>query len=106
MVRFIVNAFTRMRFCSTDGALDMKYKGSPGSQPSKLVAWFDHLERRNQDLNIVFGHWSTLGITKRNGIYNVDTGCLWGGQLTALRIDGKRKEYVQVDCECRKKARA
>ncbi|MGH8551475.1 MAG: symmetrical bis(5'-nucleosyl)-tetraphosphatase [Methylococcales bacterium] len=102
MIRFIVNAFTRMRYCTKDGSIDTQYKGSPGSQPEELVPWFDHSERRSRSLNIVFGHWSTLGITNRKGIYNLDTGCLWGGQLTALRLDGNRKEYIQVKCECGK----
>lgn len=102
MVRFIVNALTRMRYCTTDGSIDLKYKGRPGSQPSELVPWFDHSERKSQDLNIAFGHWSTLGITDKRGIYNLDTGCLWGGQLTALRLDGDRRQTIQVECECGK----
>lgn len=99
MIRFIVNAFTRMRYCAADGSIDLRYKGSPGSQPSELVPWFDHSGRRSRDLNIVFGHWSSLGITQKPGIYNLDTGCFWGGQLTALRLDGVGRHYFQVDCK-------
>ncbi|MCI0614407.1 symmetrical bis(5'-nucleosyl)-tetraphosphatase [bacterium] len=103
MTRFIVNALTRMRYCTRDGSIDIQYKGSPGSQPTELVPWFDHPDRQSRSLNIVFGHWSTLGITNQQGIYSLDTGCLWGGQLTALRIDVDCRKYFQVECECIKR---
>jgi bis(5'-nucleosyl)-tetraphosphatase (symmetrical) len=102
MIRFSVNVLTRMRYCTKDGAIDTKYKGVPGSQPAELMPWFDHPARRSQTLNIVFGHWSTLGLADRNGVYNIDTGCVWGGQLTALRLDPNSREYIQVQCECSK----
>ncbi len=103
MIRFIVNAFTRMRYCTRDGAIDIHYKGSPGSQRTDLVPWFDHPNRQSGSLNIVFGHWSTLGMVKKKGIYCLDTGCLWGGKLTALRLDGGTGKYFQVECESGKK---
>ncbi|NNG12256.1 MAG: symmetrical bis(5'-nucleosyl)-tetraphosphatase [Halobacteria archaeon] len=86
-LRFIVNCFTRLRFCSEDGRLDLKSKGPPGSQPTGYRPWFEVAERASRDLNIIFGHWSTLGRCTAPGIYPIDSGCLWGGQLTALRID-------------------
>ena len=87
-LRFIVNCFTRLRFCSKEGRLDLKSKGPPGSQPTGYQPWFEILDRASRDLNIVFGHWSTLGrYMPGPGIYPIDSGCLWGGQLTALRID-------------------
>jgi bis(5'-nucleosyl)-tetraphosphatase (symmetrical) len=86
-LRFIVNCFTRMRFCREDGRLNLKSKGPPGSQPPGYRPWFDIAGRASRDLNIIFGHWSTLGPYTGPGIYPIDSGCLWGGQLTALRID-------------------
>jgi len=86
-LRFSVNCFTRLRFCSEDGRLDLKSKGPPGSQPPGYWPWFEIATRASRDLNIIFGHWSTLGPHAGPGIYPIDSGCLWGGQLTALRID-------------------
>jgi bis(5'-nucleosyl)-tetraphosphatase (symmetrical) len=86
-LRFIVNCFTRLRFCREDGRLDLKSKGPPGSQSPGYQPWFEVAGRASRDLNIIFGHWSTLGRCTAPGIYPVDSGCLWGGQLTALRID-------------------
>ncbi|MGH8557555.1 MAG: symmetrical bis(5'-nucleosyl)-tetraphosphatase [Methylococcales bacterium] len=102
MIRFIVNAFTRMRYCSKDGSIDVHHKGSPGSQPTELVPWFEHPDRQSGRVNIIFGHWSTLGITEKKGVYSLDTGCLWGGKLTALRLDGDYEKYFQIECECAK----
>lgn len=86
-LRFIVNCLTRMRYCDRDGRLKMKPKGPPGSQPAGLLPWYELPGRASRDLHIIFGHWSTLGVTDIPGIYPIDSGCLWGGQLTALRID-------------------
>lgn len=86
-LRFIVNCFTRLRFCDADGRIKLKHKGPPGSQPATLQPWFEIPGRASKDLNIIFGHWSTLGERNDPGIYPIDFGCLWGGQLTALRID-------------------
>jgi len=86
-LRFTVNCLTRLRYCDDKGTLALKYKGSPGSQPPGFHPWFELAERRSKDLNIVFGHWSTLGARKDPGIFPLDTACLWGGELTALRID-------------------
>jgi bis(5'-nucleosyl)-tetraphosphatase (symmetrical) len=86
-LRFITNCFTRMRFCDKKGRLDLKSKGAPGSQPPGQMPWFSVPGRASRDLNIVFGHWSTLGECNEPGVYPIDTGCLWGGTLTALRID-------------------
>jgi bis(5'-nucleosyl)-tetraphosphatase (symmetrical) len=85
--RYIVNCLTRIRFCSTDGALNFAEKGPPHSQPAHLVPWFLVPRRRNADLNIVFGHWAALGYYQKQGIYALDSGCVWGNRLTALRLD-------------------
>ncbi len=96
-IRFAINCFTRMRYCRADGALDLDPTGAPGTQPEGLMPWFDLPRRANADLRIVFGHWSTLGYAARNGVYAIDSGCLWGGRLTALSLDDPRT-LVQVDC--------
>lgn len=87
-LRFIINCLTRLRFCSADGQADFKQKGRPGTQPAGLLPWFEAPGRRSAGARIVFGHWSTLGFHVSQGAYCLDTGCLWGGELTALRLDG------------------
>ena len=86
-LRFIVNALTRMRFCTVDGKLSFADKGSLGSQKPDLLPWFAVPGRRNTDLNIVFGHWAALGYYRAPGIYALDSGCVWGNRLTAIRLD-------------------
>lgn len=105
-LRFTINALTRMRYCRLDGSIDTNYKGVPGSQPQDLIPWFEHPARKSKDLNILFGHWSSLGILSRKGLYNLDTGCIWGGKLTALEIGTDRLQYIQVDCEQKKRRRS
>lgn len=85
--RFIINCFTRLRYVDGDGRLSMKDKGAPGTQAAGLVPWFEHPGRRSKDLHVVFGHWSTLDRRGGDGIYPLDTGCVWGGRLTALQLD-------------------
>lgn len=97
-LRFICNAFTRMRFCSEDGKLDFKKNGTPKVEASELIPWFDVPDRKMKSQRILFGHWSTLGLLKRNDVFALDTGCVWGGQLTALRIDGEEPQYISIDC--------
>ncbi len=96
-IRFIVNCFTRLRFCDKEGKLKLKHKGPPGSQPKKLSPWFELESRASKDMKIIFGHWSTLGPRNDPGIYPTDTACLWGGQLTALRIDTEPR-YFNLPC--------
>ncbi len=96
-LRFIINCFTRLRYCDTDGKLGLKHKGPPGSQPARLLPWFEIGHRASKDMKIIFGHWSTLGPCNAPGIYPTDTACLWGGELTALRIDTE-PEYFRLPC--------
>ena len=96
--RFIVNALTRMRFCSDDGRLDFSSKEGAGAAPPGTMPWFDVPGRRTAGVPIAFGHWSTLGLLNRPDVLAIDTGCVWGGALTAVRIDGGRREIVQVKC--------
>lgn len=96
--RFIINCFTRMRFCTADGRLNLNIKGAPGSQPEGYHPWFSLANRRSENLKIIFGHWSTLGLTPHPGIYALDTGCVWGGKLTAIQLDTPNTPYTQIDC--------
>ena len=86
-LRFITNCFTRLRFVTRKGKLKLKLKGPPGGQKAKFIPWFLHPHRLTRNQRIVFGHWSTLGYNVAENTWALDTGCLWGGQLTALRID-------------------
>lgn len=96
-LRFIVNCFTRMRYCDAEGYLDFANSGPLGSQPSNLLPWFEVPKRKNADMRIIFGHWSTLGYYAGANCYAIDTGCLWGGQLTALKLSDP-VERISIDC--------
>ncbi|MGZ5052522.1 MAG: symmetrical bis(5'-nucleosyl)-tetraphosphatase [Methylobacter sp.] len=101
-LRFIVNCFTRMRYCDAHGRMDFIHNGPPGSQPKNLMPWFEAPKRKNASMRIVFGHWSSLGYYEGSNCYGIDTGCLWGGQLTALKL-GEQVERFSVDCPEAKK---
>jgi bis(5'-nucleosyl)-tetraphosphatase (symmetrical) len=88
-LRFSVNALTRMRFCTSDGRIDLKVKGAPHTASGELLPWFAVRDRRSVGLHLIFGHWSTLGEAEGFGVYPLDSGCVWGGKLTALRLDGE-----------------
>lgn len=96
-LRCLTNIFTRMRYCTQDGKLNLKLKSNPSKQTKgKYLPWFDVLGRKSAKHKIIFGHWSTLGLVHRKNVYAIDTGCLWGGSLTALRIDTDMPEITQV----------
>ncbi len=97
--RFVINALTRMRFCTADGQLDFKTKDGAGAAPASYHPWFDAPRRKTAGQPMAFGHWSTLGLVNRPDLLGIDTGCVWGGALTAVRVDGGRREVVQVPCE-------
>jgi bis(5'-nucleosyl)-tetraphosphatase (symmetrical) len=86
-LRFVVNCLTRMRVCDAQGRLDLGFKGGLDSVPRKLVPWFRAPARRSRRLRIVCGHWSALGYYEGDGIVALDTGCVWGGRLCAIRLD-------------------
>jgi bis(5'-nucleosyl)-tetraphosphatase (symmetrical) len=88
-LRFITNCFTRLRFCHEDGRLDLKYKGTLADAPAGLVPWFRVPDRRSAGTRIVFGHWSALGFHAKDGVLGIDTGCVWGGRLCAVRLDAE-----------------
>ncbi|VAX01319.1 Bis(5'-nucleosyl)-tetraphosphatase, symmetrical [hydrothermal vent metagenome] len=100
-LRYICNAFTRMRFCYDNGQLNFSEKNSPeyvtNNSNEALIPWFELENRKTQSDKIIFGHWSNLGLRIEQNIFALDTGCLWGKQLTALKIDNKL-EYYQVNC--------
>ncbi|MCG5499946.1 symmetrical bis(5'-nucleosyl)-tetraphosphatase [Ectothiorhodospira lacustris] len=97
-LRFITNCFTRLRYCTRDGALDMDHKGAPGTQPAGLLPWFQVPGRASTDLRLVVGHWSTIGCRYEQQVLTLDTGCVWGGQMTLARLDTLTPEIVQQDC--------
>ena len=86
-LRFTTNCLTRLRFCRADGTLNLKYKGALDQAPPDLFAWFRAPQRRSRDLRIVCGHWSALGYHDGDGVLSIDTGCVWGSQLCAVRLD-------------------
>ncbi len=87
-LRYITNCFTRLRYCRADGVLILSEKGRPGTQSDGAAQpWFSHPHRASRETRIVSGHWSTLGYHAANNVWALDTGCVWGQQLTFLRID-------------------
>jgi bis(5'-nucleosyl)-tetraphosphatase (symmetrical) len=99
--RVIVNALTRLRFCTPEGRMGLKASGGPASAPPGMLPWFDLPGRRTAGLPIAFGHWSTLGLLQRPDLISLDTGCVWGGCLTAVRLGPRpgAHEVIQVTCE-------
>ncbi|MFD2366799.1 symmetrical bis(5'-nucleosyl)-tetraphosphatase [Pseudoduganella sp. GCM10020061] len=96
-LRCIVNALTRMRLCAPDGTMDFKVKESAGAPDgSGLLPWFDLPGRATEDTTVVFGHWSALGLLLRPNLIGVDSGCVWGGKLSAVRLD--TRQVIQVAC--------
>ncbi len=89
-LRVIVNAFTRLRYCSEAGEMEFHHKGAPGTQPAGWLPWFEVPGRRSADTTFVVGHWSTLGLINRRDLIALDTGCLWGGRLTAVRLEDRQ----------------
>jgi bis(5'-nucleosyl)-tetraphosphatase (symmetrical) len=97
--RVIINALTRLRFCSAQGNMEFATKEGAGAAPEGYMPWFDVPSRVTQNVTVAFGHWSTLGLINRPNLIALDTGCVWGGCLSAMRVDGGRRELVQVQCE-------
>jgi len=97
-VRVIINACTRLRYCDAEGRMDLRPKMAPGRQAAHLLPWFEVPGRRSSGERIVFGHWSTLGVQARDGVIALDSGCLWGGELTAVRLDSPQPAFTSVGC--------
>ncbi len=95
-LRAIVNAMTRMRFCSAEGVMEFKVKGELANAPAGYTPWFDVPGRKSEKSVLVTGHWSALGFRLSDNMLALDSGCLWGGHLTAVRLEDRR--VFQVDC--------
>ena len=96
--RCVVNSLTRLRFCAADGTMEFATKEGAGGAPEGYMPWFEVPGRRTQGTPVAFGHWSTLGLINRDDLLALDTGCLWGGHLTAARVDGATRELIQIAC--------
>jgi bis(5'-nucleosyl)-tetraphosphatase (symmetrical) len=96
-LRFAVNSLTRLRFVDADGRLLLGLKGPVPAAPAGAIPWFRHAERRTRGDTLVFGHWSALGYLSEPGLRCLDTGCVWGGSLCALRLD-RADEPVMLAC--------
>ncbi len=99
-LRYIVNAFTRMRYCRTDGSLEFSANMSPHYAPGELTPWFYMPERKTRKHRIVFGHWSTAGYLDDANVIALDTGCVWGGELTAIRLRKRPDPPQRTDVPC------
>lgn len=97
-LRVIVNAFTRLRFCDREGNMDLRPKGPPGSQPPDLLPWFKVPHRRSANMRVVFGHWSALGRYHGDNVIGLDSGCIWGHALSAVRLDADPPLFFDVSC--------
>lgn len=95
-LRCIVNGFTRLRFCQPDGSMEFAHSGGPEQAPPGYLPWFDVPGRKTAEDTVVFGHWSALGILQRPGLIGLDSGCIWGGQLTAVCLDDR--SLLQEEC--------
>jgi len=100
-IRYITNILTRLRYCTPEGKINLGSKREPGTQPAGYHPWFSLEHRASRNTPIIFGHWSTLVLNKSMdypNVYPLDTGCLWGGTLTAMRIDIEPYTSYQVNC--------
>lgn len=97
--RVITNYFTRMRFCTAEGKLDLKTKAGLQHIPDGYAPWFAHPDRKTKNEKIIFGHWASLeGESYTENAFALDTGCVWGGALTAMRLEDQKR--FSVSCEC------
>ena len=99
-LRLIANAMTRMRYLHADGGMEYQHKCAPPDAPQELIPWYDMPGRKSRDARILFGHWSTLGLLLRQDVIALDTGCLWGGSLSAFRLEDE--QLFQVPCHARR----
>jgi bis(5'-nucleosyl)-tetraphosphatase (symmetrical) len=104
-MRVVVNALTRLRFCTAHGEMEFGHSGPADTAPACYLPWFDVPARKTSDVTIAFGHWSRLGALARPDVFALDTGCVWGGCLSALRLQaggpgqGLHTERITVACE-------
>lgn len=95
-LRVIINALTRLRICTDSGVMEFKFKGETKDIPLDYHAWFAVAQRASADSTVIFGHWSALGLMLKEKVIALDTGCLWGGPLTAIRLEDR--EVLQITC--------
>ena len=95
-LRFIINVLTRLRVCTAQGRVDLRQKGPPGDSRPPWLPWFKVAERASAGVRVIFGHWSTLGFHRGDGVLALDTGCVWGGALTAVNLDDAQAPPVAV----------
>jgi bis(5'-nucleosyl)-tetraphosphatase (symmetrical) len=95
-LRVIVNAFTRLRLCDTQGRMEFSHRYAPVDVPAGYMPWFDVPGRASASTPIVCGHWAALGLVIRDDLLSLDTGCVWGRELSALRLEDRR--LAQCDC--------
>jgi bis(5'-nucleosyl)-tetraphosphatase (symmetrical) len=103
-LRVIYNALTRIRFCTPEGAMEFANNGGPDAAPPGYMPWFDVPGRRTQDVTVVFGHWAALGLMIRDDVLCLDSGCVWGNKLSAVRMtaDPAQRVVTQVSCSMKK----
>ena len=100
-LRMVVNALTRLRFCMADDTMEFDSSSGLDAAPAGYMPWFDVPGRQTAKDTVAFGHWSTVGWLGRSDVLSMDTGCVWGGCLSALRLGATpdQRELIQVDCE-------
>jgi len=104
-LRVIVNAMTRLRFCTREGVMEFDTKGETAKAPKGYLPWFDVPGRKSAGSTVVYGHWSALGLRVAPKLLALDSGCVWGGRLSAIRLEDRR--VFQVPCGARQgRARA
>ena len=97
-LRFAINALTRLRVCTREGRVDLKMKGGAKDIRAPFKPWFEWDHRESRDVRVIFGHWSALGLVRTHGVVGLDTGCVWGGSLTAFDIDAPDAKPVSTPC--------
>jgi bis(5'-nucleosyl)-tetraphosphatase (symmetrical) len=97
-LRFAINALTRLRICTRDGRVDLKMKGGKKDIRAPFRPWFEWDNRESREVRVIFGHWSALGLVRAHGVVGLDTGCVWGGALTALDLDAEDAKPVSTPC--------
>jgi bis(5'-nucleosyl)-tetraphosphatase (symmetrical) len=103
-LRFIINVLTRLRYCTAEGRVNLKLKDSPADTPGPFAPWFSHAARRSADTRVIFGHWSTLGLLRKKNLLALDTGCVWGGSLTAIDLDDPERPPASLGCAAHQQA--
>lgn len=106
-LRYITNCFTRLRYVNSNGELELKVKGAPGAQPENCIPWFMAPKRKTSEEKILFGHWSTYGFSVSDNTVCLDSGCIWGGKLTAVDIDSvvQNREITSFSISCPERSR-